>query len=82
MHSRATLKIDYSSFKEVMQLYTGMLNLCIFQVGFLNVFSGKGGSKSTPTVYFDWKLLEACNFEQSNFNLITIKLLQAKFACL
>ena len=74
-----TVKIDDSSFKLVMQLYAGMLKLDLFQVGFLDLVLGKEGGKSASTVFFDWKLLEACNFAQSKFNLITIELSQNKF---
>lgn len=62
IHSISTVKIDYSSFKVVMRLYTGMLELGIFQVGFYNLVLGKGGGKSASTVSFHWELLEACNF--------------------
>ena len=40
--SISTLKIDH--FKMVMQLYTGMLKLGLFQVGFLNLALGKEGA--------------------------------------
>ena len=69
IHSIATVKIDDSSLKVVMQLYIGMLKLGLLQVGFLNLVSGKGGSRSTSTGSFDWKLLEACNFAQRKFSL-------------
>ena len=73
------MKIDDSNFKLVMHLYTGMLKLSLFQVGFLNLVLGKEGGKSASTVSFDWKLQETCNFAQSKFNLITIELPQNKF---
>ena len=65
-----------------MQQYTGMLKLGLFQVGFLNLVLGKGGDKSASTVSFDWKLLEACDFAQSKFNIFAIELSQNKFACI
>ena len=40
--SISILKIDH--FKMVMQLYTGMLKLGLFQVGFLNLALGKEGA--------------------------------------
>ena len=73
-NSIGTMKIDDSSFKVFMQLYSGMLKLNLFQVDFLNLVLGKGGSKSASTVSFDWKPLEACNFAQCKFNLIKIEL--------
>ena len=66
------MKINDSSFKVAMQLYSGMLQLDLFQVDFFNLVLGKGGSKSASNVSFDWKPLEACNFAQSKFNLIKI----------
>ena len=81
-HSIETVEIDDSSFKVVMELYAGMLKLGLLQVGFLNLVLWKGGGKSASTISFDWKLLEACNFSQSNFNWIIIELSQKRFACI
>ena len=63
-----------------MQLYTGMLKLDLFQVTFLNLDLGKGGSKSACCVSFDRNLLETFNSAQSKWNLVTVELYQNKFA--